>query len=61
MEKTVYYYDEIIRWIEEEKITIWDLALKLDLSISSSTPLENLLRRICNNNILKADKLKKTA
>lgn len=59
MEKNTYYYDEIIRWIEEEKITIWDFALKLDLSISSSTPLDNLLKMICNNNILKADRLKK--
>lgn len=59
MEKNTYYYDEIVRWIEEDKITIWDLALRLDLSISSTQPLDTLLKMICNNNILKADRLKK--
>lgn len=56
--KKTYYYDEIVRWIDEDKITLWDLSLKLDLSISSFAPLDNLLKTICNNNMLRGNRLK---
>lgn len=47
---------EILRLILEEKITIWDLSIKLNVNLSGSNLIKEMLLKCCNNDTEKANR-----